>query len=35
VTALSDSVGAACPTADATATAYGDADHRVGNALGF
>jgi hypothetical protein len=35
VTALSDSVAAACPTAHATATAYGDADHRVGNALGF
>jgi hypothetical protein len=35
VTALSDSVAAACPTAFATATAYGDADHRVGNALGF
>jgi hypothetical protein len=35
VTALSDSVAAACPTAYATATAYGNADHRVGNALGF
>jgi prophage DNA circulation protein len=35
VTALSDSVAAACPTAYATATAYGDADHRVGDSLGF
>jgi hypothetical protein len=35
VTALSDTVAAARPTAYATATAYGDADHRAGNALGF